>query len=234
MQLFYCPEIKDGALWLNPEESRHCAKVLRKQIGDEIDITDGKGTFYKGILESVDPKKCAFQLSERTSVSPENYRIHLAIAPTKNTDRIEWFVEKCVEIGIDEITFLKTKHSERKVLKLDRVEKKAISAMKQSVRAFLPKINELCALDDLFQNRHEDQLFVSHLENESTPHLQELATPSHSYLVIVGPEGGFANEELSMISKKGIKAAKLGNYRLRTETAGVAACTILNALNQLK
>lgn len=232
MQLFYCPDLNEGSDFLDSEESRHCIKVLRKNFGDLIHITDGLGKFYEAQLTDLDPKKCSFKILSSTSVRKNSYSIHIAIAPTKNSDRIEWFVEKAVEIGVDKISFIQTSYSERKNINLTRIQKKAVSALKQSVRAKLPELVTMEKLNQFLKFNAEDQKFIAHLESESTPHLEHLATPNNSYLILIGPEGGFSDEEILMIKEKQFKVAKIGDYRLRTETAGIVACALLNNINQ--
>ena len=231
MQLFYCPEIVDGSDFLNLEESRHCVKVLRKLVGDLIHMTDGLGKFYEAQLTDLNPKKCSFKILSSTPEKKNNYSIHIAIAPTKNSDRIEWFIEKAVEIGVDKISFIQTSYSERKNINLARIQKKAVSAMKQSVRATLPELAPMEKLKLFLDSNTEDQQFIAHLEGESTPYLEHLANPGNSYLILIGPEGGFSDEEILMIKEKQFKLAKIGDYRLRTETAGIVACTMLNNIN---
>lgn len=231
MQLFFCPAIVQGDHFLNQEESRHCVKSLRKKSGDLINITDGNGHFFKGELKEVSHKKCSFDILSKKAVKKLNYSIHIAISPTKSIDRIEWFVEKAVEIGIDKITFINSSHSERKTINIERVRKKAISAMKQSVRAFLPEINEITKLNVFLKNRTEAQKFIAHLESKTTRHLIDQVKPSPNYVILIGPEGGFSNAEISLIKNENFEVAKIGDYRLRTETAGVVACTILNNIN---
>ncbi len=230
MQLFYCPQILSHEYYLLDEEARHCYKVLRKKQGDIINITDGKGSFYDGKLTSLSPQKCEFEITNTRSIQKVDHHIHIAIAPTKNIDRTEWFVEKCVELGIDEISFLQTSFSERKKINTERIRKKAISALKQSMRAYLPKINELKKLGDFLNSPSHSQNFVAHLE-ENTPYLHKIVNKSDRYTVLIGPEGGFSKEEISGIKSKGYHLVKLGDHRLRTETAGVVACSVLNMIN---
>lgn len=231
MQLFYCPEIVDGSDFLNLEESRHCVKVLRKMSGDVIHLTDGFGKFYEAQLTDLNPKKCSFKILSSTQAEKNSYFIHIAIAPTKNSDRIEWFIEKAVEIGVDKISFIQSTYSERKNINLARIQKKAVSAMKQSVRAGLPELAPMQKLNRFLNSNTEDQQFIAHLEDESTPYLEQLANPGNSYLILIGPEGGFSDEEILMIKEKQFSVAKIGDYRLRTETAGIVACTVLNNIN---
>jgi len=234
MQLFYCPEIDQGNTSLDSEESRHCSKVLRKKPGDQIQVTNGNGKFFECILVEVTPKKSTFSINSEKTAETNKYSIHIAIAPTKSTDRIEWFVEKAVEIGVQQLSFVETTLSERRHLNLDRLRKKAIAAMKQSVRAQLPKLNELEKLNSFVRNTKTDQLFVAHLEDENTEHLFQAAEPGLPYLVLIGPEGGFTDIEIKMLKNNSYSAVKLGAHRLRTETAGVVACDILNNVNQIR
>ena len=231
MQLFYCPNIQKGETYLNQEESRHCVKSLRKKSGDIIHITDGNGNFYVGIIEDVSQKKCTFQIQSKKSIQKPDYSVHIAIAPTKNSDRIEWFIEKSVEIGVQKISLIQSAFSERKTINFGRMEKKAISALKQSMRAYFPEIIDIKNLSSFLEIADGDQKFVAHLENIETEHLRDLAKPKKSYLIIIGPEGGFSDQEITMIKDKDYKMAKIGNHRLRTETAGIVACTILNDIN---
>ena len=231
MQLFYCPQILRKDYFLLDEEARHCYKVLRKRAGEVIQITDGQGTFYDGKLTSLSSQKCEFEIINAKSVKKPSFNIHIAIAPTKNIDRTEWFVEKSVEVGIDEISFLQTSYSERKKINTERIRKKTISAIKQSKRACLPKINELQKLTDLLKHPLPEQKFLAHLESDSTPYLMESASKSSHYLVLIGPEGGFSEEEILLVKKNDFQLVKLGDHRLRTETAALVACTTLNMIN---
>ena len=231
MQLFFCPDILPGNTYLNAEESRHCARVLRKKKGDLIQITDGAGHLFKCVLDEISTGKCSFHVEHKERIAQPDFSIHIAIAPTKSTDRIEWFVEKAVEIGVQEISFVRCAFSERKNLNLERLQKKAVSAMKQSGRAWLPQLNEMTKLSS-FANSHEaQQKFVAHLEDKGTDHLIDLGVPKKSYLVVVGPEGGFSEEEIKLLKDKNYAVARIGDYRLRTETAGIAVCSILNIIN---
>jgi 16S rRNA (uracil1498-N3)-methyltransferase len=232
MQLFYCPEIINNAGCLTDEESKHCTRVLRKKPGDFIDITDGKGYFYQAKLNKINAHECQFEVVKFVEHEPLPYAIHIGIAPTKNIDRTEWFVEKAIEIGVSEISFIKSAHSERDRINLDRIQKKAVSAMKQSLRSFLPQINDIQPARLFAKNCAEGQKFVAHLDEDSTPFLSEQAKKSNRYTVIIGPEGGFSGDEISLFFQHGFESVKLGNHRLRTETAGIMACAILNTINQ--
>lgn len=232
MQLFYCPAILHNEFFLSPEESKHCVRVLRKNAGDTIHIIDGQGTFYDASLTDVSSTKCTFDIVNSAHHDRPAYYIHIAIAPTKNTDRTEWFVEKAIEIGVDEITFLRSVHSERTRINLDRIHKKAIGAIKQSIRPYLPEIHDIEQLDSFLKKDFFGQKFVAHLDEASPAYLGRNAAKSNNYLVLVGPEGGFSNGEIELLHEYGYESVKLGDHRLRTETAGVMACSTLNLINQ--
>ena len=228
MQLFYQPELINGTNVLDAEESRHAVKVLRKTVGDRIDLIDGKGTFYTAFITEADFKKCQFEIIEtRQEAKRPGFR-HLAIAPTKNLDRTEWLIEKAVEIGVDRISFVLCQNSERKVLKIDRLEKKAISAMKQSIKASLPQIDELVKLNDFFKSCQTPNKYMAYVDFENPVQLKDCLKTGHESVVLIGPEGDFDLSELEMAIKAGFIKVGLGESRLRTETAGLAAVHILN------
>lgn len=230
MLLFYQPDIPHGIHHLNDEESRHAVKVLRMGVGREIDITDGQGCFYKAVITDAHQKRCTFEINEtREAVSFPVYR-HIAIAPTKNIDRIEWFVEKAVEFGVDRITPVICDHSERKVIKKDRLQRKALSAMKQSLKAWFPQIDEAVSYKEfLTQAEAEaDHKFIAYVDHDNTDYLSDLKQNSGSHLVLIGPEGDFSENEVTMAQKSGFQKVSLGPSRLRTETAAIAAIHLLN------
>jgi 16S rRNA (uracil1498-N3)-methyltransferase len=232
VNLFYQPLIDEGVHYLDEEESRHCIKVLRKRQGEPIHITDGKGLFYEALIAKEDPRQCAFRITGQSREKEKNFSIHVAIAPTKNTDRIEWFVEKSVEIGIDHITLLDCKNSERSYLKSGRLKKVAISAMKQSFRATLPALSEVVPFHDFITTTpHGQQRFIAYVDASNPLHLKDEAGPAQHYVVLIGPEGDFSDEELGAALAQGYRKVSLGKSRLRTETAGVVACHILNLIN---
>ncbi|HNP19012.1 MAG TPA: 16S rRNA (uracil(1498)-N(3))-methyltransferase [Fulvivirga sp.] len=231
MQLFYEPNITGDQFLLNEDEARHCIKVLRKKADDLINIIDGQGNFYVCEIKEAHSKKCLLAIKEKSPEEKRAYNIHLAIAPTKNIDRIEWLVEKAVEIGIDELSFVICQNSERQQLKLDRVEKKAISAMKQSLKASLPKINPITKFSDFLKADLTGQKFIGYVDSTNPLHLKEAASKNDRYHVLIGPEGDFSNTELLEAEKAGFKKISLGKSRLRTETAGLVACHILNLIN---
>ncbi len=230
MQLFYCSDPQAGIL--SPAESFHCTKVLRKTTGDEIDITDGRGRLLKCKLLTADAKNCRFEILSWSEGPKPSHSIHIAIAPAKNAERNDWFIEKAVELGIDRITFLLSRYSERSKINLERAEKKAVSAMKQSLRATLPRIDGVVKFHDFLMKTEAGEKFLAHLSNEKTPYLKDAATPSRHYVVLIGPEGGFSEEEIGEAGAAGFQNVKLGDHRLRTETAGLAACLTLNLINQ--
>jgi 16S rRNA (uracil1498-N3)-methyltransferase len=230
VNLFYQPLIDQGILYLDEDESRHCIKVLRKQVGNPIDITDGKGYFYRARITQADPRQCRFDILERIKQAPKTFSIQVAIAPTKNTDRMEWFVEKAVEIGIDKISLIECKNSERSYLKTGRLTKVAISAMKQSLKATLPEIEEAIPVDRLIKSA-EGEKFIACVDPANPVHLKEAARPGRQYVVLIGPEGDFTADELATATYNGFIKVSLGGSRLRTETAGLAACHILNLVN---
>lgn len=231
MNVFYQPEIPNGIRYLDQEEARHCAKVLRKKAGDAIQVTDGKGSLYKATLTEARPDKCTFKIDSTEKEPTRPFHIHIAIAPTKNPDRTEWFVEKAIEIGVDEISFLLCDNSERAALKTDRLEKLAISAMKQSLRFTLAKINHMVLLKDFVTATKATSKFIAYVDQTNPDHLLKQASAKSNYVVLIGPEGDFSKKELELAIEQGYKKVSLGTNRLRTETAGLAACHILNLIN---
>ena len=231
MNLFYQPLIQEGIHYLDTAESKHSTKVLRKRIGDNLDITDGKGFLYHARITKADIHQCAFEITEKIASPPQDYSIHIAISPTKNTDRIEWFVEKVVEFGVDEITLIECDHSERMHIKLERLEKLAISAMKQSLKYKLPSISGPIEVSDIIRRATAPAKFIAHVDPKNPNHLKNLAAPTTQYLILIGPEGDFSEGELKLAAEHDFKKVSLGSSRLRTETAGIAACHILNLVN---
>ncbi len=229
--LFYQPDVPNGLHYLDPEESRHCTKVLRKRAGDTIHVTDGKGFLYTCIITDANPGKCAFKIEFSEQEKPKDFHIHIAIAPTKNPDRTEWFVEKAIEIGVDEITFLACENSERTTLKVERIEKLALSALKQSLKTTFTKIHSIKELHQFISQSNSSDKFIAYVDQSNPNELFKVAKPKSSYTVLIGPEGDFSPTELELAIKHGYKKVALGPSRLRTETAGIAACHTLNLLN---
>ncbi len=197
-------------------------------------VVDGKGHFYEAVITHPDPQQCAFAVEQIKHEADRNFHIHIAIAPTKNADRLEWFVEKAVELGIDEISLLLTGQAERKKQKTDRLERKAVSAMKQSLKARLPVIHAPVDFSTFLQQPMAgSQQFAAYVSDTPLPHLFHAATPSGSYVVLIGPEGDFTLEEIRQVQQKGFAPVSLGPSRLRTETAGLAACHTLHLLQEI-
>lgn len=220
MKLFY-GEIEGNKVIINDEEQQHIVKVLRMKNGEEIHVTDGKGNLASGKL-IIEGKKAGIEVSDiKTDIPDFNPKLHIAIAPTKNIDRIEFFVEKAVEMGISEITFLLTEKTERKNINIDKIRKQSIAASKQSLRFHFPIINDFIKLPDFLKNINPEHTFVAHchesLERTELSHIPLL----EKYIVLVGPEGDFSEKEIQYLLHNKIKAISLGKQRLRTETAGI-------------
>ncbi len=234
MQLFFS-NIKEGNIFtLDESESKHIIRVLRHKSGDMINITDGKGKMYSACIISDDPRKCRASVTGTpVSVDRHNYYLHIALAPTKNHDRLEWFVEKSVEMGIDEITPVICEHSERKRVRIDRLQKVMLSAMKQSYKAHLTKINKAATFRDFIGNEFDGNKIIAYLDKAgNTTSLQTACKRNTSALILIGPEGDFSVEEISAAVENHFLPVSLGNSRLRTETAGLAACCWVYFLNQ--
>ncbi|MDN3686406.1 16S rRNA (uracil(1498)-N(3))-methyltransferase [Cyclobacterium jeungdonense] len=233
MQLFFEEQINGEVFTLSDKESHHLVKVLRKNIGDTVLFTNGKGSFFTCMIEENHPKKCKLKIIEQDFNPQEKFHIHLAVAPTKNTDRMEWMIEKITEIGFDEITFLKTTHIERSQVNLERLTKKLIAACKQSFKAWLPQMNEITPFEEFVADKSFETYdrYIAYLDKENTQHLMQLAKPNLSYLILIGPEGDFSPGEINLALEKGFKACSLGKHRLRTETAGLVAVHTLNLVN---
>lgn len=228
---FYQPHILTGAHHLDEEESRHAAKVLRLTTGSEITVTDGKGHLVTAAIAALHARRCDLEIRATQKINRRPFEIGMAIAPTKNMDRTEWFVEKAVELGIEHIHFFHSRYSERKAINPERLLKKAVSAMKQSQQAWLPVITDMVPLGKLIASASADLKFIAFVDATNPKHLMQLAEPNKKYLVLIGPEGDFSSEELNAAMDAGFLKVSLGPNRLRTETAGVMACAILNLVN---
>lgn len=233
MKLFYTPDISSDSFYtLNEEESKHAIRVLRLKTGDQITLIDGKGHFFQAKVHEDHPKKCVVEILHKDSELTSLPLIHIAIAPTKNNDRFEWFIEKATEIGIQEITPLVCEHAERKNINLDRLEKKAISAMKQSLKARLPIIHEATSFKDLISKNFKGVKYIAHCYQNQQKHLKEIYNPGENTLILIGPEGDFSETEIKMAIENGFQPVTFGKSRLRTETAGIVACHTINLLNE--
>jgi len=227
MQLFFCKD-DDKELRLSEEESRHVVKVLRKSIGEKLYFTDGKGMFLTGEIITTDKKNTIVKIIKKEKKRKNhNYSLHIAIAPTKNMDRFEWFLEKSTEIGIDEITPIICSNSERKIIKIERCNRILKSAMKQSLKFYLPKLNEPIMFKDFIQKKYEGQKYIAHCQEYKKIKLKKENTRMH---IMIGPEGGFSEEEIRMATEKNFSHISLGNSRLRTETAGLVATQSINMI----
>jgi len=232
MQVFYLNEISPGFNYLDIVESHHCSRVLRLKTGSSILVIDGKGNMGEGEISDPDPEKCIVKIHKiHNNYHKRPYHLHIAIAPTKNTDRFEWFLEKTTEIGIDEITPLLCERSERKIIKTNRLEKIILSAMKQSITAFMPVLHKMTSLREFLEFAPSGDTYITHSENYDQPHLKSLISPGKNYIIMIGPEGGFSPEEVQMANNKGVISVSLGQNRLRTETAGLVACNIASLVN---
>jgi 16S rRNA (uracil1498-N3)-methyltransferase len=234
MQLFYTTDINGNGAVLSDEESWHCTKVLRMTEGDPVMLTDGLGNLYEGRMAKVHHKGC---LVEIVKITPEygkrDWNLHIAIAPTKSIDRLEWFLEKATEIGIHTITPIICDHSEREVVKIPRLEKILISAMKQSLKAYLPELREPRKFRELVTEDHPGQRFIAYCLTGFEASLSKNYTPGSDVTILVGPEGDFSPSEVELAKESGFLPVSLGPSRLRTETAGIAACHTINLLNEI-
>ncbi|NQT76063.1 MAG: 16S rRNA (uracil(1498)-N(3))-methyltransferase [Bacteroidetes bacterium] len=232
MHLFYTPNLQGEYHTLDEQESKHCIQVLRLKAGDHIHLSDGKGNLFKAELISANTRRCEARIVETfKEFGKRDYRIHLALAPTKNIKRYEWFLEKATEIGIDDITPLFCQRSERKIVRNDRLEKVITSAMKQSIKAYYPVLHKPLSFKDFVKNDLYGEKYIAYVEEGDHPSLKSLYTPGKDVVVMIGPEGDFSPEEVQMAQDNGFITVSLGNSRLRTETAGVVACHTIGLLN---
>lgn len=232
--LFLADEIDGERYELSVVESRHCVRVLRMKRGDVLFLTDGKGTLYEAEITGVDLPQCEVRIKGTfQDYGKRNYYLHIAIAPTKNIDRFEWFLEKATEIGIDEITPLICTHSERKEIRIDRLNKIIESAMKQSIKAYRPILNPTEKFSSFISRAHTGQKFIAYLDENDPVHIIKKYIPGKDVTLLIGPEGDFSEEEVNSAKQHGFEIVSLGNSRLRTETAGIAACHAVNIINEL-
>lgn len=233
MQLFFNPEITDETDFFSFEkqESRHITKVLRKKEGDHLYITNGNGWCFKAEITVATPNNCQAKIIKRNFSQPAGYRLHMAVAPTKMNDRYEWFLEKAVEIGVQEITPLICERSERKEIKMVRTERIVQSAVKQSLSFYLPKLNPPTSFRDFIKREHHGKLFIAHCEKTERSLLKDQLKPKEDVTILIGPEGDFTEEEIQLAKQKGFLPLTLGETRLRTETAAVVACHSVAFIN---
>ena len=215
MHVFYTPDIASN-LELPEEEAGHCLRVLRLSIGDEIMLTDGKGCFYKAVISAASGKRCQVKVTETIPQEKGwNGWLHIAMAPTKNMDRTEWFTEKATEIGFDELSFLNCRYSERKVIKKERIEKILVSAVKQSLKATMPVLNEMTDFNKFVSRDFKGQKFIAHCYEGEKPLLKDILRSGEDALVMIGPEGDFSEEEVAKAIAAGFQPVSLGKSRLR-------------------
>lgn len=235
MQLFYTPNIEkdDKQIIFPKDESRHITKVLRKNQGDILKVTNGKGLLFTAEIITVNQKQCLAKVIDVELESSRNYYLHLVVAPTKMNDRFEWFLEKATEIGVDEITPIICDHSERKIVKLNRYERVLQSAMKQSLHFSLPVLNEAISFSEFISTETEGQKFIAHCEDRIPRlSLKNEAKTDEKITILIGPEGDFSPEEIKKAMEKGWQAVTLGESRLRTETAAIVGCHTVALINQ--
>jgi len=235
MNLFYTPDIEPShpQYFLSEEESKHCVRVLRLVVGDKVQLIDGKGGLYIAEIKDAHPKRTILQVIDvQTGYNNRNHYLHIAIAPTKNIERLEWFLEKATEIGIDEISLIICQRSERKEAKVERLNKIITAAIKQSLKAYHPILNEPEPLSKLLLRKFDGQKFIAHCEDSDKISLKQDIIPKGKYLILIGPEGDFSPKEIDDALNNNFKAITLGESRLRTETAALEACFEANFLNR--
>jgi len=233
MELFYATNLIDNNIILDKEESNHCINVLRYSIGDNINVVDGRGNMYQGVIVDVIKKECHVKIKKIINdFKKKKYYIHIGISAIKNHARLEWFIEKSIEIGVDEITILKCSRTQRKSVRSKRIDKIAKTAMKQTIKAKLPIINYMVKFNEFINNKSVTNKFICHLNNEINftlfKHIKKFK--NKKTCILIGPEGDFTQKEVSNAVNENYIEITLGTSRLRTETAGVVACNTINAI----
>ena len=235
MNVFYLPTAQLGTISFPEEESKHIVKVLRMKEGDRFCVTDGNGSLYDAELVDAHPKRAAAELSnQRQGYDIRDFKVSIAIAPTKLNERTEWFLEKATEIGIDEVKLFASYHSERRTANVERFKKIIVAAMKQSVKSKMPVIEDIVAFDKLVRQNYDGQKFIAWIDDDVTEQLCDLYRKGENALVLIGPEGDFSKEEVQLAKDNGFVPVSLGKARLRTETAAVVACHTIQLINQMK
>ena len=233
MHLFFTPDLKEDTYRLSEEESKHCVRVLRLTEGDQVFLIDGKGQFCEAVIVTAHPKACALKVIDRKiDYGKRDFQLTIGVAPTKNIDRFEWFLEKSTEIGIDRVVPLLCRYSERKEIKPDRLEKVMVSAMKQSIKAYLPVLSPLQMFKETIKSQFSGQKFIAHCYEGEKQLLRDAVIRGNNVLILIGPEGDFSTEEVEMAINEGFVPISLGNSRLRTETAALVACHTVNLINE--
>ena len=233
MQLFYLPKLSknDKIAEFDKEEIKHLFKVLRKDIGDKLNITNGLNYFFEASINSISKSHCKVDIEKVIKDTPLSYSLHIAISPLKSMERFEWFLEKSSEIGISEVTPIVCDRTEKKYINDKRLRKVLISAMKQSLKSHLPKLNPIISLKEFIKNDFKDDLFIAHCDKFKKEPLLNSINARSSNLILIGPEGDFSQKEIETISSLGFKNVSLGNSRFRTETAGIIACHTVSIVN---
>ena len=236
MQLFYAPEISLPKYTLSEEESKHCIRVLRMRCGDELHITDGRGNMHRCKVVDDNVKRCVVEVVETTAeYEKPSYGLTMAVAPTKNIDRFEWFLEKATEVGISEVIPIVSEHSERREIKHERELKVITSAVKQSLKAYHPTLHPLTSFKDVVRMPFNGDKFIAHCNSSlgQREYLGSLITKGHNTLILIGPEGDFSPEEVRLAVENGFEEISLGTQRFRTETAAVVAVDMVSIVNNL-
>ena len=233
MQIFYAPDITGYTYVLDEKESRHSVRVLRLKKGSPVRLIDGRGNMYEGVITDPDFRRCVIGIkSVVENFGKRDYRLHIGISPVKNHERFEWFVEKSVEIGIDEITPLICRHTEKSSIKSARVRNIIIAAMKQSIKAENTALNEPCLFNDFINYGHKGELMIAYCDQKiAGSKISDVYSKGRDAVILIGPEGDFTEDEINSAISRGFRAVNLGNSRLRTETAGIVACHSVYFLN---
>ena len=235
MNIFYAPDIKSENYTFSETESKHIVRVLRLQVNDNVNLIDGKGNLYTATITSNNPKKCQVLVTDiKKEYNKRGFNLSIAIAPTKNNDRLEWFCEKATEIGIDKIIPFISFHSERRKIKSERFEKIIISAVKQSIKAYVPEFTELTKFKDLIKQDFDGHKFIAHCNEpiKEMHHLKNAYNKGDNVLILIGPEGDFSIDEVKEALENGFEEITIGKSRLRTETAGIVSAEIINFMNE--
>ena len=235
MNVFYLPTAQLGIISFPEEESKHIVKVLRMKEGDCFCVTDGKGSMFDAELVDAHPKRATANLTnQRNGYDIRDFKLSIAIAPTKLNERTEWFLEKATEIGIDEVKLFASYHSERRVANVERFKKIVVAAMKQSVKSKMPVVEDIVPFEKLVKQDFDGQKFIAWIDDDVKEQLCDLYKKGENVMVLIGPEGDFSKEEVQLAKDNGFVPVSLGKARLRTETAAVVACHTVQLINQMK
>ncbi len=235
MNVFYIPSADTGLTVLPEEESKHCVKVLRMKEGDRFCVTNGAGYLFDAVLVDALPKRAGIELSnKRAGYDQWGFQLEIAVAPTKLNERMEWFLEKATEIGIDRVRLFTSFHSERRAANVERFQKVMVAAMKQSMKSRLPVVEELVSFEKLLKQPFEGRKFIAWIDGSVTSQLCDVYRKGENAIVLIGPEGDFSREEAELAMTQGFEPVSLGDARLRTETAALVACHTVQLINQMR